>query len=287
MSMFSSLSTVVSAGQTIKTFRNIRDDFDNIGDVLNGSAVGTFSKSGLTDAQYKKSLLDHKQRIEELQHADVFRIDIQRVEPFYDREKSEQIVSMVKSVTIVHDGLETEETRMGSGYFNWHKGRQSGEVQAVFHEFEDSSTMDFLTRVSAKNVLSGKAVDLKLQDSLRGLRRPISAVQRLAGGIGIQIPNIGATIGALGSSIGGGSSVGQGKHGNIMPSDGTTLLPYEYYFRIRVSSITNDLVNNQMIESVVLEDDFIIDGNVSQEYSTGDERYLELSVTFKPIKSWR
>lgn len=284
------LSTVTSAitgtSQIVNTYNNIRDDYNTLTDVFDGGGVGTFSKSGLSVEEYKRELREAKINLEKLQHMDVFKVEIVRVEPYYDTKKSEVITSMMKSVSIVHDGVETQEDRVGSGYINWHKGRQSGEVQVVFYEFQDGSVVDFLTKVSPLNSLEGSLDDLGIGASIRGLSSTIDTVTNIANKYGASIPNIGATLGGLFGSSGSGG-VGSNKNGNIIPSDGTTLLPYEYYFKIRVSNMRSDLITNTVYETIVLEDDFILDGNLSEEYATGDEQYLEVSATLKPIKSWR
>jgi len=292
MSFLSSVSAVANgASQIIRTYNNIRGSFDAISGAFDGGNVGTFSESGYTLEEYKRELFKAKINLDKLQHADVFKVEITRVEPYYDKEKSELITSMMKSISVVHDGLETQEDRVGSGYFNSHKGRQSGEIQGVFHEFKDGSVVDFLTKISSLNSLHGAIGGLGIGAAIGGVSQGIEAISGIASGLGATIPSGVSSVlnglGAIGGLFNSGGALGNNKNQNIIPSNGTTLLPYQYYFRIKISNLVSDFSANRVYEMVVLEDDFILEGNLSTEYSTGEEQYLEVTATFKPIKSWR
>ncbi|MFT7880428.1 MAG: hypothetical protein ABXS91_08550 [Sulfurimonas sp.] len=278
----------------IKEYQNTRESFNLYADAFADNDIGTFSKSGLSVDEYRKELLKTKANLEKLQHADVFKVSIVRVEPYYDVQKSEIITSMMKSVSITHDGVETQEDRVGSGYINWHKGRQSGEIQAVFHEFQDGSVIDFLTKISNKNTLDGTRESLSIGNTIRGVATDIdrginafNSINAIAGNSIKPIGGIGTTVNGVLGAIGSGGATAGNKNGNIMPSDGTTLLPYDYYFKITISNLNVNHFNNTISETIVVDDEFIIEGNVSQDYATGNEEYLEVSATFKPIKSWR
>lgn len=291
-------SAINGAEQIVRTYNNVRANYDTLVSAFDNSDVGMFYQSGMTLNEYKKALLDTKVNIEKLQHSDVFKVEISRVAPYYDIQKSRIITSMMKSVSVVYDGLETQEDKVGTGYINWHKTKTSGEIQAVFHEFQDGSVVDFLTRVSPLNALSGAIDEVGIGGAIRGveykINQGLNTYNAISGALnsiaGTNFKSAGSSItGILGLDglLGNGSSPMNNKHGNIMPSDGTTLLPYEYYFRIKISNMRADLASNSVYETVVLDDDYILDGNVSEDRSTGDEAYLEVNATFKPIKSWR
>lgn len=293
------LSTVTAslngAGELVRTYNNIRNYFDTSPDVFNKSDPGTFSKSGLSVEEYKREILKTKANLEKLQHADVFKVVISRAEPYYDTKKSEIITSMMKSISITHDGIETQEDRIGSGYINRQKAIQSGEIQAVFHEFQDGSVLDFLTKISPLNSLEGTYDDINIGASLRGVATKIekginlfNETNAVLGSPIKPLSNIGATLNnAIGGVLGSGGGAYGNKNGKILPSDGTSLLPYEYYFKIKVITMDIDLVNNRVGETVIVDDDFVLEGSISQDFATGTEEYEEITATFKPIKSWR
>lgn len=293
MPILSVLGTINQGAKIVTQFKSLsREAQDLFGSFTNGTDM--FPASGLDKEGMKRQLQREKQAIDKLQYADVFVANINRVEPYFDLEKAKVINSMVKSVSIVHDGFETQEDRIGSGYFNWHKGMQSGEVQVVFSEFKDGDVMDFLTKVSSQNAISGLMEDVGVGSSIRGVDATLGKANSLVS----QASNISKAfggaefatnfgLGEVGALFGGtGGGVGSGKNGNIMPSDGTCLLPYQYYFKIQIQHIISDSETNTVYVKTIIDDDYILDGSPSQEYATGDERFLEISASFKPIKSW-
>ncbi len=295
MSFLSVLGTLNQGARIVTSLKRLSDDAQDLfGNLSDGT--DTFPHTGLSQDGVKRQLQRDKVNIEKLQHADVFFAEINRVEPYFDREKAKEINSMLSSVSIVHDGLEVQEDKVGSGYFNWHNGSQSGEIQATFHEFKDGDVLDFLTKVSSQNALSGLLDDVGIGASLRGIEGTLGVANNLvnqAGSISKDLFGTGFNanfdLGGIGALFGGSSSgggVGSGKGGRIMPSDGTFLLPYQYYFRIRIAHIISDIETNMVYAKTIIEDDYLLEGSPSQEYSTGDERYLQVGATFKPIKSW-
>lgn len=293
MSILSVLGTINQGAKIVTQFKSLsREAQDLFGSFTNGTDM--FPASGLDKEGMKRQLKREKQTMDKLQYSDVFVANINRVEPYFDIEKAKEINSMVTSVSIVHDGFETQEDRIGSGYFNWHKGMQSGEVQVTFSEFKDGDVLDFLTKVSSRNAISGLMDDVGVGSAIRGVDATLGKVNSLVnqagniskafGGAGFDT-NLG--LGEFGAIFGGtGGGVGSGKNGNIMPSDGTCLLPYQYYFNIKIQHIVSDSISNTVYVKTIIDDDYILDGNPSQEYSTGDEKFLEISASFKPIKSW-
>ncbi|WP_294958817.1 hypothetical protein [Sulfurovum sp.] len=291
MSIMSVIGTARQGSRVITSLKRLSKKAKDALPYKEGGAPGL----SLDDA--KKQLMIDKVNIEKLQYADVFYAEINRMAPYYDLEKAKTINSMLSSISIVHDGLETQEDKVGSGYFNWHVGAQSGEIQATFHEFEGGDVVDFLTKVSSQNALGGIANDFGAGTTLNAVGSTVDKVNSMlhqAGNISKRITGSditgGLDLGGISSLLGGGSSsgggIGSGKDGAIMPGDGTFLLPYQYYFEIKISHIVSDPNTGMAYRKIIIEDDYLLDGSPSQEYSTGDERYLEVSGTFKPIKSW-
>lgn len=66
---------------------------------------------------------------------------------------------------------------------------------------------------------------------------------------------------------------------DIIPTNGTYLLPYEYYFNIKIIHY-KDGVN-------LLSDDYILTANFSHEYQAGEAEFQQIEATFCKIKSWK
>jgi len=295
MSFMSVIGTLNQGAKVIRALRRIGHDVDTLKNSIGD--LSEYQQSGYTQKGIQEQLKENKITFEKLQHSDVFFASIERVEPYYDPEKARLINTMLSSISIVHDGIEIKEEKYGSGYFNWIAGIQAGEIQATFNEFKENDILDMLTKVSNKNALSGVLDDVGIGASIRGVETTVNRVGGIVEQVGGManalsgMKSIGHALSGfgIGSILGGGTAggVGSGKNGNIMPSDGTLLLPYQYYFRIRISHIIADSNTKTAYEDVVIDDDYILEGSPSQEYTTGDEKYLQTSATFKPIKSWK
>ena len=296
MSITSIIGTINDGAKVVTSFVRLSDD---IQDLFGGSDGGGTYSANLEEV--KKQIQTDKITIEKLQYADVFLAKINRIAPFYDSESASIINSMLQSISIVHDGLETQEDKVGGGYFNWHVGIQAGEIQATFSEFEQCDVVDFLTKMStgslsnsSNGVFDGVSSAI---NSINGAVNTANSIITQAGNISsalggdsfsgaINLGVAGDAMNMVGSLIGGTTGgVGSGKGGRIMPSDGTLLLPYEYFFEISIIHLIIDPISGTVTEKVVIQDDYILDGSPSQEYSVGDERYLEITATFVPIKS--
>jgi len=143
-----------------------------------------------------------------------YKIFISREAPSYSMKASEKISKMIKSVSLVHDVVASEETIIGSAYLNLLIQRQSGEITIGFTEDDDSNVLKFLTKNGGEP---------------------------------------------------------------IYPTDGTFLLPYDYYFRIKLTHHK---------ETVLIEKDFVLSSNFPHTYQTGEPEFQMIEATFKPIKSW-
>ena len=300
MSGLVSLVNAVQRGVGLyKEYKSIKYSFEDVFDPFNSSSVSEmFDKSGLSTEQIKTRLIQDSENMERLKHAGVFQFEIQRVEPYYDKDKSKIISSMVKQVDIITDGMEVEEKKIGSGYLNTHVGMQSGEISVTFFEFEEGDVLDFLTKISDQNTLTGLAEDLGVGSSFNALGQKIEDVKELTRdvnrglglvnglvGSSLQLPqSISGFLGGAGDFV---SMFTDNNHGNILPTDGTFLLPYEYYFSIKMSHLIRDRKTNMSYEKIIVQDDYILDGNVSVSYATDNEGYLEATANFKPIKSFR
>lgn len=297
MSITSIIGTVNDGVKVVTSFVRLADD---IQDLFGGSDGSGRYSANLENV--KTQIQTDKITIEKLQYADVFLARINRMAPYYDNESAEIINSMLTSISIVHDGFETQEDKVGGGYFNWHVGVQAGEIQATFSEFEQCDVVGFLTKIGTGSLSSSSGGVL---DSVSSAIGSINSAVDTANSIITQAGDISSALGGesftgaidlgeagdamnmVGSLIEGTTSggIGSGKGGRIMPSDGTLLMPYEYYFEISIVHLIIDPISGSVTEKIVIQDDYILDGSPSQEYSTGDERYLEVSATFKPIRS--
>lgn len=82
---------------------------------------------------------------------------------------------------------------------------------------------------------------------------------------------------------------------NILPSDGTYLLPYEYYFSIDIVHHFNT-VDNMLLNvltsgdfnpiEVIASGNFVLDGNLEYGYEAGDEQLQMIQAKFKPMMSF-
>jgi len=72
---------------------------------------------------------------------------------------------------------------------------------------------------------------------------------------------------------------------DIFPTDGTFLLPYDYYFRIEITHYKSSLPTPK--HTILLEGDYILSNNFPHEYQAGEEELQMVDATFKPIKSWK
>lgn len=289
MSIFTSVvGTINNGSRVITQFKRLSDDFQNLASSLI-DGVDTYVQSGLSPDGMKKQIAKDKANLERLQHADVFLVSINRIMPYFDMERAGVINSMIQSVSIVHDGYTTQEDKIGSGYYNWHIGTQSGEIQVTFNEFKQGDVIGFLTKMGEGSPVQGALDAVGLGD----IGRAINGITGTVNTVNSLISQAGAISGALGGNpfsgaidLGLGVVMGGEKGDKIIPSDGTFLLPYEYFFNIKVSHIVADPISDTVYEETIIEGDYILDGSPSQEYSVGDERYLEISATFKPIKSY-
>jgi hypothetical protein len=145
-----------------------------------------------------------------------------------------KITDLIKEVSIIHDGIETEETQIGNAVINTHGVKQAGEISITFTESKDGDVLKFLTQHDDGTP--------------------------------------------------------------IIPTDGTSLMPYDFYFHIEVTHSSSDMYD-KLIDSAVsllfgggdtksLKGDFIIDGNITQNYVAGEPELQEIQATFKKLRSW-
>lgn len=232
-----------------------------------------FAPNGMSYEQMRSSMLSAHENLENTQHADVFHFEIIRQAPSFPAEKSLVISAMVTGVEVTSYGLNAEEVAVGSTFYNELKDVQGGEVQVTFLESKNGDVRDFLTKRVATDIKS-------VGSAMANLRNGISIAQGLGNALGINTGALGQVGSVLNMFGSGGARYGE----NIMPIDGTYLLPYDYYFSIKVSHLVR--VDKQTVEKVMLAGEFILDGGINTGYTTGDERYLTTSATFKPLQGW-
>jgi len=299
MNLMNLVNTANQITGVYNQYKTVGHSFNDVFDMFSSSSVSEmFDKSGLSMEAIRRRLDQDILNIDRLKHSDTFFFEIHRVAPYYDREKSSVISSMVKQVDYVSDGIELEEKKIGSAYINARNGTQSGEMSVTFHEFEDGDVLDFLTKISPQNTLTGLASDLGLQSTFNALGQKIGKAKNLIGNVNKAFSLTNAIVGTnlsmplgLSQALGGvGDFVNQfteNNHKNIMPTDGTYLLPYDYYFQIKLSHIVRDRNTGMSYEKIIVNDEYLLDGNISFSYTTGEEAYLEANATFKPLKNFR
>ena len=69
---------------------------------------------------------------------------------------------------------------------------------------------------------------------------------------------------------------------SIMPRDGTFLLPYQYYFYLRIKQL-----NSKWEETPLLRGEFLLDGQSVKDFVTDGGEMMGVSAEFKPIFSNR
>ena len=163
-----------------------------------------------------------------------FKVSIFRASPDFDTETSIKITDTIQEVSIIHDGISTNETQIGNAILNTHGVKQSGELQITFVETKDNDVVKFLT--------------------LHEDGTP------------------------------------------IIPTDGTHLLPYDFYFYIEVTHQSTDMYDG-LIDSAVswlfgggdsksMKGEFILDGNLEQGYVAGEPELQTITATFKKLRTW-
>lgn len=232
-----------------------------------------FAPNGMSYEQMQSSMLSAHENLENTQHADVFHFEVIRQAPSFPAEKSLVISAMVTGVEITSYGLNAEEVAVGSTFYNELKDVQGGEVQVTFLESKNGDVRDFLTKRVATSIKSSGSAMANLQNGISTAQR----VGNIFGADTSALGQVGEILNILGT---GGARYGE----NIMPVDGTYLLPYDYYFSIKVSHLVR--VDKQTVEKVMLAGEFILDGGISTGYTAGDEQYLTTSATFKPLQGW-
>lgn len=82
----------------------------------------------------------------------------------------------------------------------------------------------------------------------------------------------------------------------IIPIDGTSLMPFEYYFYIEVIHQDTGMYSKLLDTAVSFifgsgleyskRGSFIIDGNISHSYVAGEPELQTVKVTFKKLRTW-
>lgn len=283
-------------------FRNIKTSFNDVKSIFDGvsnsfggeNCSGAFMQSGYNTKTYKDKLREAQDNAKDLQHADVFLFQIHRAAPYFNMEQSHKISTLAKSVNIQLDGAENQEDKIGSGYYNWRSGTTSGQIEVTFYEFKEANVISFLTKISKeKDPIAGLLQNSGIAGAINS---GISLAHKIENSINVigglfdkpSLSSIGGTVNKLLGGLGISQSQYNGnKNENIIPSDGTFLLPMDYYFEIKMSHVFKNKILNMTSEKVIIEDKYIIDGNIGINYETGDERFVEITATFKPMKSWR
>ena len=83
----------------------------------------------------------------------------------------------------------------------------------------------------------------------------------------------------------------------IIPSDGTSLLPLDFYFHIEVTHKSKDMQEtllgsaidfimngNDVVKSVT--GDYLLSGNITHAYKVGEPEFQTIQAQFKKIKTW-
>lgn len=227
-----------------------------------GGAYEPFKELGLTLAQYKEHLAKVKSLQSSLAWQDLFRVDLVRLAPKYPIEKSKSLCEFIQSIEITHDSFDTEEVQVGSGYMNTYSGLTSATISITFNEFKGGDVYNFLTTNDSNN-----SKELGKAPTLSGGANKIEVGTNLVNQLlGTSLPKIGAN------------------DGIIIPSDGTYLLPYEYYFNLKLYRVFFD--QNTIAEAVVYEGNVILEGNISQSFSVGDSALSTIQANFKPMQSF-
>lgn len=267
-SLISSLNTATGIVQTYKNLRGIYDDATEATNFILGSGDHRlFKQSGRSVAETQQDIVDMRGDVERLSHKGIFYVEIERVAPAYSSNRAAQISRRIQSVSITHEGYESQEVNVGSAYYNHITGTQSSSLDITFLEFNQGYVMDFLTRVSPMNI-DGIDSGIESEVAMYGLKLAKE-----------YIPSISSAM----SLFGVGDRVGLGE---ILPRDGTFLLPHDWYFRIKVYTVENDYNNKIQKRNYVVNDDFLLEGSPSTSFGVGDDGFRELQANFKPLKSW-
>ena len=258
MSLFEKVIESTSNGKLVK-YQNLLSDSSELLSLLNykNDNFEAFSNLGVSSSEMEYRVKEDKLLMERLAFSDVFRVEIYREAPTYSLGKSILLSRMIQTISITEDAINNTEEEVGSGYMNRFDGVTSGDVQITAFEFKQNDWYDFLTQISPRNFAS-------LTD----------------------LPKIGNTI-RVGSKIAEALGYrGKVKQGAILPTDGSYLLPKDYYFRIKVYNVEIDQVTKARLENVVIDREYVLDGAVTREYDADNLGFMKISASFKPLMSF-
>lgn len=217
----------------------------------------------VNETVYYRHIAEFKQAMHNNQFKDQFKLDIIREAP------SNLYLNpyFVKAFTINYEGFSVEASKLGTVNFSQIVGVEPLSVNVVFREkardeiikfllFNDNGYPTLTNNFNATNI--GHMIT-----SVMGGNFVNNAIHYVEN----------ALFGNVLSGLFGNSNY-------IPPTDGTFLLPYEWYFHLTAYSL-----DERWSPLQILEGDFIIEGAVEKDFSTDDANWQEVAVTFKPIQS--
>jgi hypothetical protein len=197
--------------------------------------------------------------------ADVSNIDVvvHRVNPPYSPAKSEILSQLITQYTITSDNITHEEKPHGSSYQSIFMGVDSGEIGVTWYDLKRNDVVDMLTLISPRNFLALDDIPV-VGKLMRGIKTIRSLINRSESAKQILVR-------------------GENEIRPILPQDGTYLLPYDYYFKIEITSREMDTITGMPLPTKLLDGEFVLDGSLTIERDVEGEGLARVTASFKPI----
>jgi hypothetical protein len=217
-----------------------------------------FNRIGMTAREVLESLKAFKLIEDRFNTGDVFTCSIQRIAPEYSPQKAMILSKLIVAFEYTQESLESEDTPVGALQTSHYIGSTIPTLSLTFLDLKRNDIVDFLTMISPRNFLGIDDIPT-IGKSIRGVSK-LFAVNKIA------------------------KLLDGGETRPILPTDGTYLLPYEYYFKIRIERVELDHITGQKLPTVILDKDMKLDGSISVEGDFENANFTKVVANFKELQ---
>ena len=223
-----------------------------------GDDFNMFNKIGMSAYEVVAKLKAFKLIEDRFNTGDFFTVTIQRIAPEYSPQKAMIVSQLITAFEYNRESLDSEDTPIGALQTSHYIGSTIPTLSLTFMDLKRNDILDFLTMISPRNFLG-------IDDSPLGAKA-IRGLSKLA-----VVNNL------IKSDIG-------GETRPILPTDGTYLLPYEYYFKIKIERIELDSTTGQKLPTLILDKDMKLDGSISVEGDLENAEFTKIVANFKVLQ---
>jgi hypothetical protein len=228
------------------------DDFE----MFNNAAMSAFEL--IAKIKLQKELEDRKAFESNIN------VQVQRLAPNYSPSKAKILDELITSVSITTDSLNWTDSPHGSTVSSHFEGVDKGEVQVTWWDLTRNDIIDFLTMISPRNQLG--------INDLPFVNKTIKAAETIAKMVK-NYSNLSVPI--LADS--------EEETKPILPTDGTYLLPKEYYFSIKIQNVELDRFSGVKSRTIILDGEYRLTGALDMSRDVGSEEWAKVTATFKPL----